>query len=324
MKKIESVKQEVKRGKTHKRSEFQKNAFLFVMLIPGLIVLFFNSYLPMAGIVMAFQKIDFKKFAFFGKWVGLGNIKPFFQSTYAPIIVRNTLLYNLVFIVLGLVVALAFAIGLNELHGRRGRKVYQTIMFLPYFMSWVVLAGVVTGFLNHSYGYVNTLILPALGKDPVKWYSTKEYWPFILILLNIWKGAGYGSVMYLAGINNIDQNLYEAAALDGASKWQQTWRITLPLLKPLIIILTIMNVGKIFNTDIGLFYTVPQLGANGLLTKAVSTLDTYVYTNLMSGSSVSMINFAAAAAFLQSMVGFVLVLITNWTVRKIDKDYALF
>lgn len=175
MRKIKSEKQEDSKAKTKKQSEFRKNAFLLLMLVPGLIVLFFNSYLPMAGIVMAFQKIDFKKFAFFGKWVGLGNIKPFFQSTYAPIIVRNTLLYNLVFIVLGLVVALAFAIGLNELRGRRGRKVYQTIMFLPYFMSWVVLSGVVTGFLNHSYGYVNTLILPALGRDPVKWYSTKEY-----------------------------------------------------------------------------------------------------------------------------------------------------
>lgn len=312
----------VQKGK--KKSDIWKNRFLLLMLLPGLIVLFFNSYLPMAGVVMAFQKINFKKFAFLGDWVGLSNLKTFFTSTYAPVVLRNTLVYNLFFIVLGTIIALFFAVCLNELRGRYGRKVYQTIMFLPYFMSWAVISGIVTAFLNHTNGLLNTSILPALGMEKIKWYSSKEYWPYILVFLNVWKGAGYGSVMYLAGINNIDVSIYDAAAIDGAGKWQQIKSITLPLLKPLVIVLTLMNIGKIFNTDIGLFYTVPQLGANGSLTKAVSTIDTYVYTNLISGNSISSINYASAAAFLQSTVGFCLVMLTNWITRKIDEDYALF
>ena len=318
----QKIKSATSEGK--KRSELQKNAVLFIMLLPGLVILFFNNYLPMAGIVMAFQKIDFKKFAFFGDWVGLSNLKAFFTSTYSIATLRNTLLYNLAFIILGLILALFFAIALNELRGRNGRKVYQTIMFLPYFMSWVVISGVVVGFLNHTNGLMNTFILPALGMEPIKWYSSPEYWPYIIVGLNLWKNAGYSSVMYLAGINNIDINIYEAAQIDGASKWQQIWSITLPLLKPLIVILTLLNIGKIFSTDIGLFYTVPQLGTNGMLTRAVSTIDTYVYTNLISGNSVSAINLTSAAAFLHSIVGFVLVMLTNLIVRKIDKDYALF
>lgn len=305
-------------------SEWKKNRFLFLMLVPGLIVLFFNNYLPMAGIVMAFEKINFKKFAFFGEWVGLSNLKAFFKSTYAPVILKNTLLYNLAFIVLGLVIALFFAISLNELRSQYGRKVYQTIMFLPYFMSWAVMTGIVTAFLNHTNGLMNSAVLPAFGKNPIKWYSSPKYWPFILTFINIWKGAGYGSVMYLASINNIDTSIFDAAAIDGAGKWTQIKSITLPLLRPMVIILTLMNIGKIFNTDIGLFYTAPQLGLNGILTKAVSTMDTYVYTNLISGNSVSSINYAAAAAFFQSIVGFILVVLTNWIVKKIDEDYALF
>lgn len=223
-------------------SEWKKNRFLFLMLVPGLIVLFFNNYLPMAGIVMAFEKINFKKFAFFGEWVGLSNLKAFFKSTYAPVILKNTLLYNLAFIVLGLVIALFFAISLNELRSQYGRKVYQTIMFLPYFMSWAVMTGIVTAFLNHTNGLMNSAVLPAFGKNPIKWYSSPKYWPFILTFINIWKGAGYGSVMYLASINNIDTSIFDAAAIDGAGKWTQIKSITLPLLRPMVIILTLMNI----------------------------------------------------------------------------------
>lgn len=310
--------------KTKRIGDLRKNGALIVMLIPGLIVMLFNNYLPMAGIVMAFQKINFKKFAFAGDWVGLSNLKAFFSSTYAPIIVRNTLLYNLAFIALNLFIALFFAIALNEIHSIKVSHFYQTVMFLPYFISWVAISGIVVGFLNSRYGLINEYILPMLGLEPANWYGTSKYWPFILIFLNVWKNAGYGSVMYLAGINNIDSSLYEAAEIDGANKWQQILNITLPLLKPLIITLTILNIGKIFNTDIGLFYTVPQLSVNGNLTKAVSTIDTYVYTNLKNGGNASSINLASAASFMQSIVGFVLVMLTNWIVRRIDKDYSLF
>lgn len=314
----------MKKKTTTRRKDFVSNISLFVMLIPGLIVLFFNNYLPMVGIVMAFQKINFSRFAFLGQWVGLRNLKAFFSSTYSLVILRNTLLYNAVFIVAGTILALFFSISLNELHGKNSKKIYQTIMFLPYFMSWVVISSLTVCFLNHSHGVLNTLILPKLGIEPVKWYSTSKYWPAILVWLNLWKGAGYGSVMYLSGINNIDAEIYEAAQIDGANKWTQIWHITLPLLKPLVIILTILNIGKIFNTDIGLFYTVPQLSLNGSLTKAVSTIDTYVYINLIGGNSISGINVASAAALLQSIIGFVLVMLTNKIVRSIDKTYALF
>lgn len=313
------------RVKGQHSKDFQTNLTFLLMMLPGLVVLFFNNYLPMGGVVMAFQQINLSKFAFFGKWVGLKNIAAFFQSTYAPLLLRNTVLYNALFISLKVVTALTFAIALNELRSHRLRKLYQTIIFLPYFMSWVVVAGIASGFLNTNNGLFNTQLLPALGLDPIKWYAKPQYWPWILTFVNIWKGVGYGSVMYLASINNIDQNLYEAAAIDGASKWQQILNVTLPMLKPTVITLVLLDIGKIFNTDIGLFYTVPQLNSNGMLTKAVSTLDTYVYATIngtgMGGTS---LNFAAAAALFQSMVGFVLVLLTNWLTKKVDKDYGLF
>ena len=310
----------------NKRAEFKQNRALLLMMLPGLLILILNNYLPMFGIVMAFQKIDYKKFAFFGKWVGLDNLNAFFKSTYSSVTAKNTLMYNLIFIVLGLVMGVFFAIMLSELKHHFARKTYQTIMFLPYFISWVAVSGIVVGFLGEKYGVVNRMIMPLLGASPVKWYYKRAAWPYILVFIHLWKNIGYGSVMYYSAINGIDPEIYEAAAIDGAGKWKQIWLITIPLIKSMMIILTILNIGKIFNTDIGLFYTVPQLQTNGSLMKAVSTVDTYVYTNLMSSnqSAVSSVNFASAAAFLQSTIGFVLVMVTNFIVRRIDSDYALF
>ncbi|MGI6634677.1 MAG: ABC transporter permease subunit [Christensenellales bacterium] len=310
--------------RSKKRAELRQNGVFILMLLPGLLILLVNNYLPMFGIVMAFQKIDFKKFAFFGKWVGLDNLSAFFKSTYSTVTARNTILYNVTFIVLGLIAGVSFAIMLTELRNRRARKVYQTIMFLPYFISWVAVSGIVVGFLGEKYGVLNRVVLPLFELSPIKWYSKRDYWPFILIFINLWKNIGYGSVMYFSAINGIDQQVYEAAAIDGAGKWKQVWMITIPLIRPMMVILTILNIGRIFNTDIGLFYTVPQLKSNGSLMKAVATIDTYVYSNLTDGSAVSSVNFAAAAAFLQSIIGFVLVLITNYTVKRIDENYALF
>lgn len=318
----ERTREELRKNK--KKAESRSNGALILMLLPGLILLLVNNYLPMFGVVMAFQKIDFKKFAFFGEWVGLGNLKAFFQSTYSSVTARNTILYNMIFLILGLVVAVTFAIMLSEMRSSMGRKTYQTIMFLPYFISWVAVSGIVVGFLGEKYGILNRILLPRLGIQSIKWYSQKTYWPFILTFVNLWKGVGYGSVMYFSTITGIDQEIYEAATVDGAGKWKQVWLITLPMLRPMMIILTILNIGKICNTDIGLFYTVPQLGSNGSLMKVVATIDTYVYTNLTSGSAVSSINFASAAAFLQSVIGFALVIITNRIVKHIDEDYALF
>ena len=304
-------------------SEFRKNRMLFLMMVPGLVVLLINSYLPMAGIVMAFQKINYRRFAFFGDWVGLKNLEVFFKSPFAATITKNTLFYNFLFIIFGTIVALFFAIALNELTGRRKSKFYQTVMFLPYYMSWVVITYIVAAFLSNDYGFFNKVLLPLFGAQSINWYAEPKYWPAILVILNVWKGAGYGSVMYLAAITNIDQTYYEAARIDGATKMQQIFKITLPLLKPMIIILTLLSVGKIFNTDIGLFYSVPMIATNGGLTTTTSTIDTYVYINLID-SSASAINVAAAAAFLQSFLGFALVMITNAITKKISAENALF
>lgn len=307
-----------------RRGEHTKTLALTAMLIPGLIVLFFNSYLPMAGIVMAFQKIDYSKFAFAGKWVGLRNLKLFFGSTYTPVIIRNTLLYNFAFIVLGKFFSMAFAVALNELRGLNAKKVYQGVMFLPYFISWVAVSYIALAFLHTDYGLVNRTILPMLGMEGKNWYQTPAAWPGLLIFFNLWKGTGYGTVMFLASIAGIDPSLYEAARIDGANRWQQIIHITLPMLYPMLIITTLLSIGSIFNTDIGLFYSVPMRSINGLLADVTTTLDTYVYVTFSSGGSASTVNLSSAAAFIQSIIGFVLVLLSNMVVKKINPDYVLF
>ena len=304
--------------------ERKKTMALTAMLIPGLIVLFFNSYLPMAGIVMAFQRIDYSEFAFAGKWVGLRNFKVFFSSTYTSVIIRNTLLYNLAFIVLGKFFSMALAICLNELRGVRTKKVYQGIMFLPYFISWVAVSYIALAFLHTDYGLVNRCILPLLGLEGKNWYQMPSVWPFLIIFFNLWKGTGYGTVMFLASIAGVDPTLYEGARIDGANRWQQILHITLPMLYPMLIITTLLSIGSIFNTDIGLFYTVPMRSINGLLADITTTLDTYVYVTFSSGGSSSTINLSSAAAFIQSIIGFVLVLASNLVVKKINPDYVLF
>ena len=307
-----------------RRGERTKTLALTAMLIPGLIILFFNSYLPMAGIVMAFQKIDYSKFAFAGKWVGLRNLKLFFGSTYTPVIIRNTLLYNFAFIVLGKFFSMAFAIALNELRGLNAKKVYQGVMFLPYFISWVAVSYIALAFLHTDYGLVNRTILPMLGMEGKNWYQTPAAWPGLLIFFNLWKGTGYGTVMFLASIAGIAPSLYEAARIDGANRWQQIIHITLPMLYPMLIITTLLSIGSIFNTDIGLFYSVPMRSINGLLADVTTTLDTYVYVTFSSGGSASTVNLSSAAAFIQSIIGFVLVLLSNMVVKKINPDYVLF
>lgn len=312
-------------GKRAFRKELKKNAFLFLMVIPGILVLLVNNYLPMGGVVMAFQKINYKNFAFFGEWVGMKNLSVFLTSPKAALIAKNTLLYNFAFLITGTAGALFFAIGFNELRGKIKSKIYQTVMFLPYFMSWVVITYVVIALLNTRQGLVNNTLQSLFGSSPVNWYMTPAAWPVILVLLNIWKYAGYNSVIYLANLSGFDPAYYEAAAIDGATKWQLIWKITLPLLRPMIIIMTLLQIGRIFSTDIGLFYSVPMIATNGSLSGVTSTIDTYVYTTLMSaGTSGGAVNVAAAAAFLQSVLGFSLVMITNLIVRKLDPDQAMF
>ena len=252
-------------------------------------------------------------------WCGLENFKFLFATKDAWIMTRNTILYNVVFIVVGTVFAIAIAIMLCELGKRIRVKFFQAAFLMPNLLSWVVIGFIAFAFLSAETGFINKTILKALGHEPVTWYMEEGAWPFILVLVNLWKNAGYQSIVYMASISGIDKSMYEASVLDGATKMQQIFRITLPNLKPTIITLTLMSIGRMFYSDFGLFYQVPQ--NSGALFNVTQTIDTYVYRGLMESNNIGM---SAAAGFYQSVVGFILVLVANWVVRKLDSDNALF
>lgn len=292
---------------------------LYLMMIPGAIYLIINNYIPMAGITIAFEQFNYSKGMWGSPFVGLKNFEFLFKTKDAWIITRNTLLYNTAFIVLGTVLAIAVAILLNEIHSSLAKKIYQTTILVPFLISIVVVSYLVYAFLSSDSGFINNSILKPLGMEPVSWYTSPQYWPFILILVNIWKGLGYNCIIYYATLVGIDKGYYEAAVIDGANRWQQVIHITLPSLKPTIITLTLMAIGKIFYSDFGLFYQVPM--NSGPLMDVTNTIDTYVYRGLMSLNNISM---SSAAGVYQSLVGFLLVLTANWVVKKLSPDNALF
>lgn len=291
----------------------------YIMMLPAVIYLFINNYIPMSGLVLAFKKYNVRDGIFGSPWVGLENFKFLFATKDAWVITRNTILYNLVFILAGTTAAIGLAVILNDVVSKRRKKVYQTIVLLPYMISMVVVAYLANAFLASDTGFINNYILEPLGFQPISFYSEPKYWPFILVFINIWKGVGYSCIMYLANLGGIDPGYYEAAALDGATRWQRFTKITLPCLKPTIITLTILAIGKMFYSDFGLFYQVPM--QSGSLFSVTQTIDTYVFYGLMKNGNIGM---SAAAGFYQSMVGFVLVLGTNAIVRKISKENAMF
>jgi len=303
--------------------ELKNNWQLFVMLIPGVIILIINNYIPMFGIVIAFKRYRFHgsfiNSIIQSEWNGFKNFEFFFKTPYAFQITRNTILYNLAFILLGLVIPVAFAIMLNEITNKRTSKVYQSVMFLPYFLSWIIVSYLAYSFFSIENGFLNRTILASLGMEPVKWYFEPKYWPFIIMFFQLWKYTGYNTVIYLASISGIDNEYYEAAEIDGASKWHQIWYITIPLLRSLMIIMTLLAVGRIFNADFGLFYHVPR--NSGQLYPVTDVIDTYVYRALRNTNNISM---AAAAGTYQAVVGCITVFTANFIVRKIDRDKALF
>lgn len=273
--------------------------------------------------VIAFKEYRYSRDGFLAsiiesKWVGLQNFKFLFSTNDAYIITRNTVVYNIFFIVLGLVIAVAMAIMLAEITNKKLAKVYQTGMFLPYFLSWVIVGYFVFSFLSLDKGVVNQ-VFNWFGIDPINWYSDPTYWPIIIVVVFLWKSVGYNSVIYLAAIMGIDKSLYEAAMIDGANKWQQIRSITIPMLTPLITILTLLAIGKIFYADFGLFYQVPR--DSGTLYSVTNVIDTYVYRGLKSTGEIGM---STAAGLYQSIIGFVLVITSNGIVRKFNKDNALF
>ena len=306
-----------KRSKSKKR--WSNTLPLMVIALPGIAYLIINNYIPMFGVFLAFKNYNYVKGIFGSDWSGFKNFEFLFRTRDAWIMTRNTILYNAAFIVIGTIAAITIAILMHELGQRFRTKLFQGAMLLPNLLSWVVIGYIVYAFLNADTGFLNNTILKGLGLTEIPWYSTQQPWPFILIVVYLWKFAGVSSIIYMASISGIDESIYEAAQIDGASKIQQIFKVTLPLLKPTIIILTLMSVGRIFYSDFGLFYQVPQ--NSGRLFDVTQTIDTYVYRGLMELNNVGM---SAAAALFQSVVGFILVISANTVVRKVDSENALF
>lgn len=310
-------KAEVKKEK--KKNVLKEYWPLYLMMLPALLYLLINNYIPMAGMVIAFKKLNFAKGIWASPWAGLKNFKFLFASKDAWIITRNTLLYNVAFILVNMVVGIAIAILITEVRNTKLKKIYQSAILLPFLMSMVILSYIVYALLSAENGLVNNSILPLFHIDPIQWYQKPKYWPAILIIANCWKGVGYGCLIYIASLIGIDPSFYEAARLDGASKWQEITKITLPSLVPTIITLLLLSIGRIFYSDFGLFYQVPM--NSGVLFPTTNVIDTYVYRTLIEQGNISM---SSAAGVYQSLVGFCVVMLSNWIVRKVDKDQALF
>ncbi|MEK0317321.1 ABC transporter permease [Cohnella sp. 56] len=303
--------------------DLNHNKAFLTMVLPGTIWFLLFCYLPMPGALLAFKKYRLDQGGFFSallhsEWTGFKNFEFLFRAEDAYIITRNTVLYNLVFIFLGLVLSVALAIILFNLTQKRWAKFYQTAMFLPYFLSWVIVSYFAFSFLSVDKGLLNQ-VLAWFGAEPIQWYADKKYWPFILVFMSMWKSVGYSSVIYLAAISGIDKSYYEAAMIDGASKWQQTTKITVPLIRPMMIILTILAIGGIFRADFGLFFQIPR--DSGVLFPVTNVIDTYVYRSM---KVLGDFGLASAAGFYQSVVGFILVISANWFVKKVSEEQALF
>ena len=310
-----------------------KRQFAYLlMVLPGVIFLLMFAYLPMPGATLAFKfyqmtvppadhwlQDTFLYSVFFGsEWVGLDNFT--FLLKEAPILIRNTVGYNLLFMFVGLVLQVGLAVIINEMRNRRTAKVYHTIMFMPYFISWIVVMYALYALISAD-GIVNQIIT-ATGSKAIKFYSKKKYWPYIFTIAQIWKYTGQGAIIYLATLTGFDEQLYEAGAIDGASKWQQFLYITLPQLMPVIVMLQILAVGRIFNGDFDMFYSLPN--GSGTIKDVTQTIDVYVYNTLKKGQLRNSFGYSGAAAFFQSVVGFVLILTTNAIIRRHQPDMALF
>ncbi len=304
---------------TKKTSSFRKFLPLTLMTLPGLAYLLINNYLPMFGLVIAFKNVDFSKGILGSDWVGFKNFEYLFKTSDAYIITRNTIAYNLVWICIGTVMAIVLAILLNEVRSKFFARFYQSVILLPHLISIIIISYLVYAVLSPETGFMNKTVLPALGMEEISWYFEPKYWPYILTIVHLWKGVGYSVIIYFASILGIDEEYYEAAKLDGASKWQQIRSITIPLLSPVIIMLTMLSIGRIFYSDFGLFYQVPM--NSGPLYDTTNVIDTYVFRGLLGLGDMGM---AAAAGFYQSLVGFTLVISANLIVRKLSKDNALF
>ena len=291
---------------------------IYLMMIPGFLYLIINNYIPMFGIIVAFKNYNYSLGIFGSKWNGLKNFKFLFKTKDAFTITRNTLVYNAVFIILGNSLGILIAILLNEIRSKMAKKTYQTIILLPFLLSIVIVSYIVYGIFSTEFGIANHM-LTSLGKDRISWYSTPKYWPFILTFINLWKNMGYNTVLYYATLIGIDVSYYEAAVVDGASRWQRIRYITIPSLIPTITIMVLMAISRIFYSDFGLFYQVPL--NSGPLIDVTNTIDTYVYRGLRENSNIGM---SAAAGLYQSVVGSIMVIAANTLVKRMGNGNELF
>lgn len=314
----------MKKNKTNAERK-KRNRDLALFTVPGFIWLMVFAYLPMFGLIIAFK--DFKNTTgnfitslFASEWT-LENFRIFFISRDAGLILRNTILYNITFMILNIIIPLMVAIMLHELLQKKMAKAYQTASFLPYFLSWMVISYSVYALLSSSTGLFNQ-VREAFGLESVDWYRTEKYWPFFYVFLAVWKSLGYNTIIYLAALAGIDKSLYEAAAIDGASKMQQARYITVPLLKPVITIIFILGLGNIFRADFGLFYLIPNSGGGAAALRDVSeVIDTYIYKLLFETQNIKQ---SAAIGFVQSVIGFVMIFGANKIVKKFDPDRAIY
>jgi putative aldouronate transport system permease protein len=318
------MKNKDKKKITRKKRWTKEDTELSILAVPTFVWYFLFSYLPMFGVIIAFKKYRIfpgKKFVYnllHSDWVGFDNFKYMIESNSFSILLRNTILYNIVFVILGIAIPVTLAIMISLVYSKFKSRFYQTCMFFPHFLSWVVVSYFVYAFLSMDKGMLNN-IRQFFGKDPIQWYMESKYWPFILTFMKLWKGVGYGTVVYLASITGIDETYYEAAVIDGASKRQQVKFITIPCLKPIIIMMFILSIGSIFNSDFGLFYQITR-GIPASLYDVASTIDTYVYTALRSSTPIGM---TSATSLLQSVACCATILLANWIIKKIDSDYAI-
>lgn len=300
--------------------ELLRNRTLLLMFLPVATLLFLFNYLPLAGLVIAFKDFDFAKGIFGSDWMHplLNNFDYLFSSPTAFRAMRNTILLNALFITVGLIFEVGFALLLNEIRNKYFKRVTQSLTFLPFFISWIVVGVFAYNLMNFESGAINR-VLETIGLQPIDFYSEAGLWPLILTIAVRWKVTGYGTIIYLAALTSIDNSYYEAASIDGATRWQQIRFISIPMLRPTIIILTLLAVGRIMNADFGMFYA--MVGDASLLFPTTDVIDTFVYRSLRKSGDIGM---ASAAGFLQSFIAFVLIIGSNYAARKIDKDSAIF
>ena len=298
--------------------EIAKNKILYIMVVPAILFFIFNSYMPMFGIYLAFTRYDFKGGIFGSPFIWFENFRYLFESGSLWTITRNTILYNIVFIFLGNALQIFAAILLAGIPGRIYKKITQSIMFLPYFVSFVILGAFVYNILNYERGLMNSVFV-SLGLERFDVYNTPSFWPFAMVGFYLWKWLGYGTVIYLAAILGISDEYYEAAEIDGANMFQQVKHITLPLLKPTFITLLLLSIGSIMRGQFELFYNV--VGSNGVLYQATDIIDTFVYRSITTTFDIGL---GSAAGLYQSIFGFTLIMVVNTVIKRINEDYALF